>query len=290
MLDNLARRCGAELIGTFLLVLFGVGAVQVAVLTGALQGLWQVAVVWGVGIAVAIFAVGSISGAHLNPAITLALAAGGRFGWRGVLPYWSAQFAGSFLAAAVLYCLFSGFLTAAEARLEIRRGEPESVLTALCYGEYYPNLASLTAGTGPVDEEALAALRGRVVWWQAFVAELLGTAILALVIFAVTDPTNAGRPLANLAPPVIGLTVSALICVLGPLTQACFNPARDLAPRLFAACAGWGAVAWTCGSPAGWLTVYIVAPCCGAWLGGQAYIRWLQPPPESTPSIQERNG
>src|SRR5437763_14719484 len=98
--DWMALRCLGEVLGTFLLVFFGCGAVHVAVLTGALAGLWQVAIVWAVAIMVAIYVVGGISGAHINPAISVALAAWGRFRWADVAPYVVAQFAGAFVAAA----------------------------------------------------------------------------------------------------------------------------------------------------------------------------------------------
>src|SRR5688572_6526357 len=79
--------CIAEALGTFLLILFGLGAVHSAVLTGSQSGLWQVAIVWGVSIMLAVYTVGAISGAHINPAITVALASWGRFSWRLVGPY-----------------------------------------------------------------------------------------------------------------------------------------------------------------------------------------------------------
>ena len=82
----LAMLCLAEALGTYLLILFGLGAVHSAVLTGSQSGLWQVAIIWGVSIMLAVYTVGAISGAHINPAITVALAAGGRFSWRLVAP------------------------------------------------------------------------------------------------------------------------------------------------------------------------------------------------------------
>src|SRR5262250_914712 len=94
----LGARCVAELLGTFLLVFFGCGAVHTAVLLKAQAGLWQVAVVWGVGIMVAVYLFGGISGAHINPAITLALAAFGGFPWKFVLPYIAHQLVGAFVA------------------------------------------------------------------------------------------------------------------------------------------------------------------------------------------------
>src|SRR3954463_5843822 len=87
-----------EVLGTFLLVFFGCGSVAAAVLTGAQVGIFQVAIVWGLGIATAIFLTGSLSGAHLNPAVTCALATCGRFPGRRVVPYVAVQFVGAFAA------------------------------------------------------------------------------------------------------------------------------------------------------------------------------------------------
>src|SRR2546429_7249445 len=107
----LLARGGAEVLGTFILVFFGCGAVHSAVLMGAQAGLWQVAIVWGVAIMVAIYVVGGISGAHINPAITTALAVWGRAPRSLVLPYVGSQLGGAFLAAAVLYALYHPHLT-----------------------------------------------------------------------------------------------------------------------------------------------------------------------------------
>src|SRR6478609_6755068 len=97
---SLAARCFAELIGTFILVFFGCGAVHAAVLTGAQSGLWQVAIVWGIAIMLAIYTIGGISGCHINPAITLAFASWRPFERAAVLPYIGAQLVGAMLAAA----------------------------------------------------------------------------------------------------------------------------------------------------------------------------------------------
>ncbi len=273
--NSMARRCLAEGLGTFLLVFFGCGAVHVAVLTGALAGLWQVAIVWGVAIMLAVYTVGAISGAHINPAITVALAAWGRFEWRRVGPYIAAQVVGAFLAAAVLFGLFHGFIEAKENQARVLRGQPGSEVTAMCYGEYFPNPGLLKSEV--YDSVAHARLNERIGEGAAIAAEVLGTCLLALVVFAVTDPRNAGAPPAAFAPVFIGLTVSVLIAVIAPLTQACFNPARDFGPRLFAALAGWGTIALPGPRGTGFLTVYILAPTIGAVLGGALYVRVLRP-------------
>src|SRR6188508_1677670 len=102
LMSSTLRVLLAEALGTFILVLFGCGAVHAAVLTGAQSGLWQVAIVWGSGVAFAAYCVGGVSGAHINPAITIALATWGRFEWSKVGPYILVQLIGAFLAAACL--------------------------------------------------------------------------------------------------------------------------------------------------------------------------------------------
>jgi glycerol uptake facilitator protein len=277
------HKCLAELMGTFLLVFFGCGVVHSAVLTGSQSGLWQVAIVWGVAVMLAIYVFRAISGAHINPAITLALAARGRFCWRLVIPYVLSQLAGAFVAAAALFVLFGPLLDAKEQEKQVTRGKPGSEITAMCYGEYFPSPGPVASAAGPYSQEAHARLNATVTHWGAFLAETLGTLILALVVFAVTD-RNRGGPTATLAPVFIGLTVSALISIIAPLTQACFNPARDFGPRLFACLAGWGSVAIPGPTPSGFFTVYIAAPIVGAVLGAGIYDLSVRPalPPRST--------
>lgn len=258
----------AEAFGTFLLVLFGCGVVHTAVLIGAQSGLWQVAIVWGLAIMLAIFAVDAISGAHINPAITIAFSVWGRHPWSRVIPYIVAQVTGAMIAAAVLFFLFSGFLEAKEKEKGVVRGEPGSIVTAMCYGEYFPNPGPIATKEGLYDAAAHAELASRFTHGMAVLAEFIGTMILSCLVFALTDKRNPARPLANLAPVFIGLTVAALISIFAPLTQAGFNPARDFGPRLFAYFAGWGNVAIPGLSEPGWLTVYILAPIAGAIVGG----------------------
>jgi glycerol uptake facilitator protein len=274
--SSLGARCLAEALGTFLLVFFGCGAVHAAVLAGAQSGVWQVAIVWGVAVMVAIYVVGGISGAHINPAISVALALWGRFPWRLVAPYVVSQIAGAFLAAAILFMFYGGFLAEKERAKGVVRGGPGSEITAMCYGEYFPNPGPIAGTDKGYDADEHARLNERVSEPLAFAVEVVGTLFLALAVFALTDERNAAAPLARLAPVFIGLTVAALISVLAPLTQACLNPARDFGPRLFAALAGWGKVALP-GRGTGFLTVYILAPVVGAALGGGLYARLLAP-------------
>jgi glycerol uptake facilitator protein len=263
-------------VGTFILVFFGCGAVHAAVLTGAQSGLWQVAIVWGVAIMLAAYVCGGISGAHINPAMTIALATWGRFAWRDVFPYILAQLVGAALAGGALLGIFSGFHDAKESELQVTRGETGSELTAMCFGEYYPN-PGLAKSELHYRAGNYAQLERLVPQSTAFGAEFLGTLLLALVVFALTDDRNRAAPMAQLAPVFIGLTVSVLISVIAPLTQACFNPARDFGPRAVAYFGGWGKVAIPGPQGIGCFTVYILAPIAGAFLGGWLYTRVLRP-------------
>ncbi len=262
------RRCFSEFLATFIFLFFGLGAVHAAVLTDAQSGVWQIAIVWGMAIAISIYCFGAASGAHMNPAVTIALAVFRDFPKVLVVPYILAQVAGGFCAGAFLFFIFQGWIIAKEEHLQVRRGEPGSIATAMCYGEYYPAPGSIASSKTPFEQSQLDELRTRVSHSQAFVAEFFGTAVLVFAIFSLTAPRNSGKPLIGFEPIWIGLTVSCLISVIGPLTQACFNPARDFGPRLFAYFAGWGTVAWPMLDDLSWLTVYIIAPILGGVVGG----------------------
>ena len=262
--------CFAEALGTFLIVFIGCGAVHSAVLTGAQSGLWQVAIVWGIGVTLAIYCSNHISGAHLNPAMTLCFAFWGMFPLRKVLPYLASQILGAMVAAFFLFVIYQPYIIQRELDRGIIRGELGSELTAMCYGEYFPNPSSLSTTEGLYDSSKRIIFDAKVSHFNAFIAEVLGTMILASVIFALTDSANNKAPGSNLAPLFIGLTVAVLISVIAPLTQACFNPARDFGPRLVSYFLGWGNIALP-GPRGGFFTIYILAPTTGAILGGGLY-------------------
>lgn len=245
-----------ELVGTFLLVLFGCGSVAAAVALGAQVGLFQVAIVWGFGVTIAILLTGHASGAHINPAITLAFATLRDFPWRRVPLYLAAQFLGAFLAAATLYATFGGAIELFELENNISRGQPGSEASAMIFGEFFPN-----PGGAPLAETA----RQHITFTHAFLAEFLGTALLAFAVFGLTDPKSTAT-LPRYAPFAIGATLTILISLLAPLSMGGFNPARDFGPRLFSALAGWGDLPFTLNGH-GWLTVYILAPILGALTG-----------------------
>lgn len=247
-----------EFTGTFLLVFFGVGAVNAAVVSGAQVGLWQVAVVWAVAVSLGIYASASLSGGHINPAITAVAAIYDRFPLSRVGPYWLAQVAGAACASLVLYGLFAEAIIEFERQRGLLRGGPGSELSAMVFGEYFPNPA--VYGTA---EEAWRVVSLK----SAFIAEMVGTALLAFLVGTVTSDRNPAKPSPAMAAVIIGLGVAAIISIVAPLTQAGLNPARDFGPRLVSFFLGWGDIAIP-GPRDGWFIVYIAAPVVGAVIGG----------------------
>jgi MIP family channel proteins len=236
--------------------------VAAAVLTAAQVGLWQVAVVWGVGVALAIYCSAAASGAHLNPAVSLAFALWRPAGFprRRLAPYWGAQLTGAVLAGGVVAAAFWPFLLRFEASKGLVRGAPGSELSAMVFGEYFPNPAIF--GTDLAARALVSPLRAALV-------ECFGTAVLVFVIFALTDPRNSAAPGAHLTPFFVGFTVAALISLFAPITQAGWNPARDFGPRLVAFGLGWGAVAIP--GPSGGFWAYLVGPLVGGPVGAGLY-------------------
>ena len=202
----------AEVVGTFILVLFGTGAVAASVVTGAHVGLWQVAVVWGFGVTLAIYATASVSGAHLNPAVSLAFAVlrPDEFPRAKLLPYWGAQLAGAVLAGAVVLATFGPFIDRFEDDHGLVRGEDGSQASAMVFGEYFPNPALFGTDAGAFD---------LVSPLMAVAVEAFGTGVLIFMIFALVDRWNLGKPGASMTPFFIGFTIAALISLFAPITQ-----------------------------------------------------------------------
>ena len=249
-----------ETLGTFVLVLFGCGSVATSVLFDAHQGLMQVALAWGIGVTLAIYLTRHLSCAHLNPAVSLAMVVGRRMPIRQLPLYVVAQFAGAILAALALYVLFSPSIAQYEHTHGIVRGTAESVKTAMIFGEYYPHPGNTAVVSLPL----------------AMGAEAFGTFLLTLMIFALTEGCNVGRPDDALAPVFIGLTVTSIICLIAPLTQAGLNPARDFGPRLVAWFAGWRDAVFP-DQLGGFFHVYISAPLLGGVLASVFFVRVLEP-------------
>jgi glycerol uptake facilitator protein len=240
----------AEFLGTFVLIALGDGVVAMVVLfgTGApgevvKGGYTNITLGWGLAVLMGILVAGRVSGAHLNPAVTLALALFRDFPWRKVLPYMLAQVAGAFAAAALVYL---NYLPA--------------------FRVFDPDL-SKTAGvftTFPAFPEAG--------WQFGFLDQFVGTAFLLGLILAITDPDNHAIP-PWLQPVLIGLVVVAIGVSWGGMHGYAINPARDFGPRLFTLVAGFKNTGFD--GSAWW--VPIVGPLLGGLAGTWIYNRGVRP-------------
>ncbi len=262
------QKCVAEVAGTWLLVFSGTSAIAGAVLSGAHVGLWQVAMVQALGVAMAIYLTAPVSGAHLNPAVSLAFAIfrPREFPFRMLVPYWLSQLLGGVLAGLTVLMLYGSFIRHYEEQHGLSRGEPGSQLSTMMFGEYFPNPGMM--GTGDAAASLVSPLAATAV-------EAVGTGILVLVIFGLVDRRNSSLPVKWLAPVFIGLTVAMIISMMAPLTMGGWNPARDFGPRLVSYFAGWGSVAIP--GPAGGFWAYIAGPLIGAPLGAAIYEFLIRP-------------
>ncbi len=251
-----------ELLGTFILTMFGCGSVAVAVLFGEYTSIFQIAIVWGLAVTLAIYVTRHLCPAHLNPAVSVSMVLGKRMPARKLPSYLLAQFIGALLAGIMVLVLFNPSIESYELAHGIERGTAASVDTARMFGEFYPN---------PGD-----ALVSTVSMPLAIVAEAVGTFVLVLFIFCFTEDCNVGRPDSNIAPMFIGLTVSICITLIAPLTQAGFNPARDFGPRVVAWLAGWGDAAFP-DSDGGFFWVYILGPIFGGAVATAFFVYVLEP-------------
>jgi glycerol uptake facilitator-like aquaporin len=185
----LGAQCRAEFLGTFILILVGDGAVAVDVFTGAL-GLWGVAMLWGLGVTLGVYAVGAVSGAHLNPAVTVTMSLFRGFPRRKILPYILSQILGAVAAAATLWVFWYGFWAVKASALGVEIGREGSQKLAMVFCCFYPN---------PGIVGATAADLAKVSTGQAFFVEVVLTMFLLLMILALVDERSSGIPLSNRA-------------------------------------------------------------------------------------------
>ncbi|MGH2750291.1 MAG: MIP/aquaporin family protein [Actinomycetota bacterium] len=233
----------AELIGTGILVLLGDGVVAAVLLnkSKAQNAGWiTITFGWGMAVAIAVYTVGSFSGAHINPAVTIGLASIGSVGWGDVPLYLSGQFTGAFLGAVLVWLAYLPHWAETED----------------------PGLKLGVFSTGP-------AIRNPK---MNFVTEVIGTAMLLLGVLALTYQDNAASIEAGLTPLLVGLLVLSIGLSLGGPTGYAINPARDLGPRIahqVLPIAGKGDSDW------GYAWLPVVAPIVGGILGAVLFqVAW----------------
>jgi glycerol uptake facilitator protein len=209
---GLLGEMAAEFAGTMILILFGVGVVAQVVAAG-IGDHDSIAWAWGLGVMLGVYVAGKISGGHLNPAVTLALAVFRGFEWRKVLPYALAQTAGAAVAALLVRWDYTEV---------IAKFDPGHTIKS-------QGIFSTLPGNGSAPVSDMGALRDQII----------GTAILLFMVVAITDARNSA-PGANITPFIIGLLVVAIGMAWGTDAGYAINPARDLGPRIVEFFTGYG--------------------------------------------------
>ena len=225
-----------EIVGTFILVFIGCGSVALAIIYEFINSLIEVALFWTIGVILGIYSSMKLSGAHLNPAVSIAILIDKKINFREFIYYLFAQFIGALIAGFLLFHLIKNDLGI------------YNLKTACIFGEYFPNptFENLNWVTLPI----------------ACLIEATATFFLIYLIFIITNISKIQK----LSPTLIGITVGILIYIVAPYTQCCMNPARDIAPRIIAHFNGWEQLAFSYNG-IGWLMVYIIAPLIGGTVG-----------------------
>lgn len=258
--EGLFGQCLAEFMGTLVLVLLGCGSVAVAVvgLPGTDRtsgpttffvgsGDWLL-IAWGWAFAVAfgVYISQGVSGAHINPAVTLAFAIRRKFPWAHVIPYWIAQTLGAIAGAAIVLGLYKD-------AIRVFDGQSETFMET---GHTIPTMSIFSTFPAPYYDGKM---------FGPVFDQVVGTAMLVLIIAAVIDMRNRAVK-ANLGPLIIGFAVGAIGISIGPSAGFAINPARDIGPRLIAWLGGFDELAFPGNGP--WFENYFWVPIVGPLIGG----------------------
>ncbi|WP_239029592.1 MIP/aquaporin family protein [Novacetimonas pomaceti] len=222
---------------------------------------WGVCIVWGLGVTIAIYITGSVSGTHANPAVSVSLALYRGFPWRKVLPYCGAQVLGGMIGAMLVYVMYQPVIDHYNLAHHLDRASDGGAA-----GVFFTHPGEF------------------VTPMHALLDETILTALLLFGIFAVTCEYNTQAPQANSSALIIGLLVASIGACAGYLESWAINPARDFGPRLFCFLGGWKYSALP--GPDGFWWVPIVGPLCGGVIGAGAYQFLVRPfIPRPTPEI-----
>src|SRR5918999_79469 len=253
-----------EVVGSFLISFLGLGIGAAAAVYGGQDDvtwfgdIWPTAFGWALCIALAIYATASLSGAHFNPAVTIALAATGRHPWSQVPRYIASQLVGWFAGAALVVALFGSNIKRLADDAGIKFGDPGSESFASILTTYVPNPGVF--GTESAAFEAVPIGIG-------FVGEVVATAILLFVILSLLETRHVNAPAGWFFPLIVGATVGLLIMVFAGFSQTSLNPARDVGPRFMLLLWGFGDVAFPGPRDGLALMVTTLGPITGGLLG-----------------------
>ncbi|MGW2821315.1 MIP/aquaporin family protein [Streptomyces sp. NPDC001443] len=259
--EGLWGECLAEFLGTLVLIAFGCGvvAMTVAALPGSGRTSGPTTFFWGAGdwllitwgwafaVVFGVYVAGGVSGAHLNPAVTLAFAVRRKFAWVKVAPYMLSQLIGAFTGAALVYAVYHDAINTFDAAMKGPKTNGHTLASFSIFGTF----------PAPYFHGGI---------WGPLIDQIVGTAFLVMLIVAVIDLRNTAVK-ANLGPLIIGFVVAAIGMSYGANAGYAINPARDLGPRLFTWAAGWQDLAMP-GTLAGSFSNYFWIPIVGPLVGG----------------------
>ncbi|MGH9247429.1 MAG: aquaporin [Acidimicrobiales bacterium] len=263
-----------EIVGSFILSFLGIGIGAAAFVYGGQQDvtwfgdIWPTSFGWALCIALGIYVTASLSGAHFNPAVTIALAVTGRHPWSQVPRYIVSQIVGWFIGAAAVVALFGSNIKNIADAQDISYGGSGSESIGSVLTTYVPNPGVFGTGTEGQDLVPI---------WTGFLAEVLGVAVLLLVILSLLETRHVNAPATWFFPLIVGSTVGLLIMLMAGLTQASFNPARDLGPRVMLLFMGFGQVAFPGPRDGLALIVTTLGPITGGVVGAVFFDRVMRP-------------
>lgn len=259
----LVRECMAEFLGTFVLLLFGCSAAAQVKTSRETKGQFlSVNMAFSVGVMSAMYLTKNITGAHLNPAVTLSFCVLKKAPWAKLVPYSLSQLLGTYVASAMVYLVYyDSIMNFSEGKLTV----------------YGPNETASIFATYPLEHMSLG---------RSFLDQVVGTGMLMLCILGLDERRNTPAP-AELIPAVVAFIVLGISMSMSGNCGGAINPARDLGPRLFTLTAGWGTEVFTCYNY--WFWVPLVAPLVGGVMGSFLYLLFIEwqlpeaPQPQSLP-------
>lgn len=258
--ESWTKKYLGEVLGTFVLVFLGDSFVAYAVAgnAGFNAGLLGAGFFWGFAVTLAIYASAAVSGAHLNPAVTLAFAWRRGFPWSKVPGYIVSQVVGAFLAAAAVSFVWNGIIVHYEVAKKIARGGANGIESGLVYSANWPHPLLVGYNGNALTQDP---------WWRGAGTEIIITALLVITILGIVEDRVPSA--ANLAPLSIGIVVAALVGLFAPIEMASLNPARDFGPRVWMLLIGYGSNAIPGPNFNIWITTLM--PLVGGPLGAWVY-------------------
>ncbi|GAU88236.1 AQP6 [Ramazzottius varieornatus] len=248
--NQYVREFLAEFLGTFILIIFGNGAVAQFVLssknpsTGPVSNFFAINIAYGLAVAFGVYVAGGVSGGHLNPAVSLAMCLLRKLKWRKLPVYMAAQYLGAWTASACILMIYYDALVHHERNTNTSR----ELDTAGIFASYPQSFLT---------------------WQNGLADQIFGTMLLMLGILALTDERNS-NPHKGIVPILVGLLIAAIGLSFGYNCGYPINPARDLGPRIFTAMAGWGSKTFSVNNY-NWFWIPVIGPHIGALIGAVVY-------------------